>query len=288
MQRRLYTVCKDYGSVFTHTIEHDDEPMETIDKYPVLPEIVRQYNQATPNAPDELLLKHLRDVHTDDYLQSVETITADDENQETWLQYRKGRITASVMGSVTRCRMDQLDNDNYISRQIMGVSTLSYSLPATEYGKTMEKVALAQYSLKYDNEHTNSEISKCGLFISKEYPFIGATPDGVVKCSCCGEGIIEVKCSYAYQHLSPDEVATQCDKYNLCLEDGSVKLKKDTKWYTQIQTQLGVTKKSWCDFVFFTRKGLSVERIEFDSEYFKHCQSKAKAFFFKFLKDKLY
>ena len=167
----------------------------------------------------------------------------------------------------------------------MGVSTFNYSLPATEYGKTMEKVALAQYSLKHDNEHTNSEISKCGFFISKEYPFIGSTPDGLLKCSCYGEGIIEVKCSYAYQHLSPDEVL--CDKYNMCLEDGSVKLKRDTKRYAQIQTQLGVIKESWCDFVF-TCERLYVERIEFDSEYFKHCQNKAKAFFFKFLKDKLY
>lgn len=153
----------------------------------------------------------------------------------------------------------------------------------TEYGKTMEKVALTQYTMQYEKCHHKSEVTKCGLFISKQHPFIGATPDGLVECECCGEGIIEVKCSFAYQFLTPVEVADIQD-YNLCLEDGQVKLKKTSKWYTQIQTQMGVTGKPWCDFVFFTRKGLSVDRVAFDSVHYHDCVQKATAFFTKFLK----
>ena len=167
----------------------------------------------------------------------------------------------------------------------MGVSAFNYSLPATEYGKIMEKMALAQYSLKHDNEHTNSEFLNVVFSSARNTHSLVLPLMAYSNVVVVVKGLLRLNARMPNLHLSPDEV--QCDKYNMCLEDGSVKLKRDIKRYTQIQTQLGVTKNSWCDFVF-TREGLSVERIEFDSEYFKHCQSKAKAFFFKFLKDKLY
>ncbi|KAK3091574.1 hypothetical protein FSP39_020913 [Pinctada imbricata] len=151
----------------------------------------------------------------------------------------------------------------------------------------MEKVALSQYTALYEKNHHKSKVSSCGLFVSQRYPFIGATPDGVVTCSCCGKGLIEIKCSFSYQHLTPTEVATQHTYYNLYLEGNDVKLKSDTKWYTQIQTQLGVTELQWCDFVFFTRKGISIDRIGFNQEYFEKCVQSAKSFFFNFLKSKL-
>ena len=43
--------------------------------------------------------------------------------------------------------------------------------------------------------HKNLRVSKCGLFVSVDYSFIGASPDGTVECSCCGQGICEVKVS---------------------------------------------------------------------------------------------
>lgn len=47
------------------------------------------------------------------------------------------------------------------------------------------------------------------------------------------------------------------------MEDGHVKLKKNSAWYAQIQTQLYVTRKKWCDFVLFTQKDIAVDRIFF-------------------------
>ena len=35
----------------------------------------------------------------------------------------------------------------------------------------------------------------------------------------------------------------------------------------QVQGQMGVVSRPWCDFVLYTRKGLTVEGINFDSEF---------------------
>ena len=38
-------------------------------------------------------------------------------------------------------------------------------------------------------------------------------------------------------------------------------------YYAQVQRQMGITGAEWCDFVVFTKKGMSVERIAFDGHY---------------------
>ena len=35
--------------------------------------------------------------------------------------------------------------------------------------------------------------------------FIGASPDGLVECSCCGKGLLEIKCPYCIKEKLPDE-----------------------------------------------------------------------------------
>ena len=37
------------------------------------------------------------------------------------------------------------------------------------------------------------QVEECGLFINLNHPFIGASPDGLVTCACCGEGVCEIK-----------------------------------------------------------------------------------------------
>ena len=41
--------------------------------------------------------------------------------------------------------------------------------------------------------HHNFKVEESGLFLSTEYPFVGASPDGLVKCACCNDGICEIK-----------------------------------------------------------------------------------------------
>ena len=41
-------------------------------------------------------------------------------------------------------------------------------------------------------------------------------------------------------------------------------------YYAQVQGQMGVGKRPWCDFVVYTKKGISVERVPFNETYWNN------------------
>lgn len=72
-----------------------------------------------------------------------------------------------------------------------------FNSQATEYGIRHEKEALARYELEIKKGHVNFSVTRNGLYINPSYPHLGAPPDGITKCDCCGEGLVEIKCSYS-------------------------------------------------------------------------------------------
>ena len=42
--------------------------------------------------------------------------------------------------------------------------------------------------------HENFKICDSGLVLDPDIPHLGASPDGLVSCDCCGEGCLEIKC----------------------------------------------------------------------------------------------
>ena len=44
--------------------------------------------------------------------------------------------------------------------------------------------------------HENMSITTAGLHIHPVYPYLGASPDGWPECTCCGKGVLEIKCPY--------------------------------------------------------------------------------------------
>lgn len=95
---------------------------------------------------------------------------------------------------------------------------------------------------------------------------MGASPDGIVTCKCNGKGLLEIKCSYIYQNVTPSEACNDNHYHIYCDENGRVKLKISSPWYLQIQGQMGVCGLSWCDFVFYTKKRISVDRVQYDPD----------------------
>ena len=43
---------------------------------------------------------------------------------------------------------------------------------------------------------------------------------------------------------------------------------------------MGVTRASWCDFIVYTKKGISVERIAFDPAYWAELRQKLASYYF--------
>ena len=101
--------------------------------------------------------------------------------------------------------------------------------------------------------HSNFSVCDVGLVINPKWPYLGATPDGKVSCTCCGKGIVEIKCPYCHKESTIDN-ATQ-DK-NFCLKkdsSGKIYLDHSHAYYFQVQTQLFLTDLEYCDFCVSNR-----------------------------------
>lgn len=134
--------------------------------------------------------------------------------------------------------------------------------------------------------HTNVLVGAAGFRIPPLHPFVGASADGYVSCSCCGSGVLEIKCPFKARNLSLSEAAMSAD---FCLEkdaQGTLRLKRDHAYYYQVQMQLFVTEKCYCDFIVWTeREGTSpfVERVTPDLAFFEEKLECARDFFIKCL-----
>ena len=86
--------------------------------------------------------------------------------------------------------------------------------------------------------HEGFEASTTGLHINEKFPFLGASPDGLTKCSCCTEklGLLEIKCPKSCEKKS---LATYLIKKNGPFKDGQINKKHD--YYFQMQLQMTVT-----------------------------------------------
>ena len=130
-----------------------------------------------------------------------------------------------------------------------------------------------QAALKH---HQGLTVEEAGLFVHPDMPFIGASPDGIITCECCGKGALEVKCPFCAKDGLPD-----CEDKNFCVELKEDKwvLKQNHQYYYQVQTQLYVCRLTYADFVVWTENGMAYERISFDDKFFEVLLDTLKRFF---------
>lgn len=110
--------------------------------------------------------------------------------------------------------------------------------------------------------------------MNPSFPHLGATPDGLISCHCCGTGILEIKCPYGVRHSTPNNAS-----YLELKDDGSYSLSQKHAYYYQIQGQLNLLERQHCDFVVWTPNGLHIERISRDTAFFGAMSLKLEQFF---------
>ena len=108
--------------------------------------------------------------------------------------------------------------------------------------------------------HDTTFDSKSGLVVSTERPFLGASPDGIIQCSCCGKGLLEIKCPYV---LKEAHISSALGTRAFCLDADCI-LRTDHAYYAQVQSQMYV-----CDvpFVVWSPIDCVVTRVLHDSVY---------------------
>ena len=192
-----------------------------------------------------------------------------------WHEHRMGQITASQFGVICHTNSDSPSKSlvsSILCRQQL-------SAPALRWGLDNEDNAKGAYCKAIKDDHDDFVVHSTGLHVNPLYPHLGASPDGLVSCSCCGEGLLGLKCPYSIC----DEDPTRVQKINFYLKPcaGSLKLVRSHNYYYQVQGQLLVCNLRYCDFVCWTPKGVHIKRIERDDDFCQDMQVKLSAFFVK-------
>ena len=201
----------------------------------------------------------------------IERDTKDQHASQLWHSVRKYRLTASCFGEVRR-RLSSTPPDSLVMR-ILGIKR--FSVRATDWGKQFEEKALKSY-VEYQHAAGHDSFMTCrsGFVICEAHPFLGASPDAYAYDLTLSQpfGLVEIKCPYSHRNETPEEACKAkdfCCSLEKTLTGSALKLKKNHIYYSQVQGQMAISQRNWCDFVIYTNKGLSVERITFDSVFWE-------------------
>ena len=219
----------------------------------------------------------------------LEQLTRGQSTSGVWLEQRIGRITASNIHSVlTKVRhLEQsapkrLDCTSLLKKLCTSDGKNLDHVTAIKYGRAMEAEARRCYTdiaRKDGHEHVN--VSECGMFVMREKVYIGASPDALVKCSCCEEGLLEIKCPLTVAHVDP---SVQPPPY-ITTESDCYVLKKEHPYYSQVIAQMGVTGRKWCDFFVYSKHGSITVHIPFDDSRWQALVKACDFFFEKYMID---
>lgn len=211
----------------------------------------------------------------------IEETTRAQSEELTWREERRKRITASNVGGVAKMRKS--------TKRAKRVKEMLYTnftgSAATRYGNMMEKEALNQYvAHQQQNGHPGLVVEPVGLCVSKDNPWLAASPDTVVHdpVSVPPVGLAEIKNPYSARDKTVLEFGS---KSSSCLEvkDGTCQLKHGHDYYYQVQCQLYCTDKEWCDFIVRTEKDIHIERIGRDRKWWDVQMDKCFNFYFSAL-----
>ena len=167
------------------------------------------------------------------------------QGTEEWFACRLGKLTASVAKTISIAGkgLDTLCLEK-ATEILTGKPNESYKNEAMENGNLLEAEARAIYELE-----TGANVTQVGFVEENEY--VGVSPDGLVG----DDGLIEIKC--------PTNKT-----YTQYLLDGKIK----PEYYSQMQMQIFITERLWCDYVVYNpnfKKSIVIQRVYPDNEEIK-------------------
>ena len=97
------------------------------------------------------------------------------------------------------CHTDSTNPSQSFVKSICYPEEFAFTSKQTSWGLKQEKIARELYLKISAPKHDDLAVTDSDLVINPQWPFIGASPDGVVECKCCGKGVLEIKCPYSHR-----------------------------------------------------------------------------------------
>jgi len=167
-----------------------------------------------------------------------------EQGSEEWFSARLAKFTASTAQAIATAGKG-LETLVYkkLAEKLTNKAPEAYSNEDIERGHELEAMARDAYELE-----TGNIVEQVGFCELNEY--VGASPDGLVK-----DGLVEIKCK---------------NDVNFIKERLSDEIESAHRW--QMQMQMYVTDRKWCDYVVFNpnfEKSLVIKRLKRDEEAIK-------------------
>jgi hypothetical protein len=178
-------------------------------------------------------------------------ILCEQQGTEEWHRVKRGVISAScahivLMGKGTKTQKNYIESLVYDLEGLPDFGSQECE-PWFVDGRYYESFARGWYSWQ-----NSTEVTETGFIVHDDYSWIGCSPDGLIG----DDGLVEIKFRKYLRTFK---------QHSALLENKSV--------MPQIQTQLFVTGRQWCDYVNYWRdddnefEQGSIERILRDDVY---------------------
>jgi putative phage-type endonuclease len=156
-----------------------------------------------------------------------------EQGSDEWHAARLGHVSASSVSDVmSKGRTEGAESETrksyrlkIVAQRLTGASEGGYTNAAMEWGTEQEPFARMAYEAARD-----VLVDKTGFWLHPTIPWVGVSPDGLVG----DDGLVEIKCPNTTTHLE-------------WVFAGKV----PAKHMKQIQCQMWVTGRKWCDFVSY-------------------------------------
>lgn len=160
------------------------------------------------------------------------------QNTEEWFAIRKGKMTASNAQAIGNADKGLSSYIIEILSDKLATKSDTYTNPDIERGKELEDNARQLYAKK-----NKVKVKECGFVENDAYSNAGCSPDGLIST----DGLIEIKCPNNFNYVK------------LLLEP---EVKSEYMW--QIQMQLLITEREWCDYVCYNenfKNNIIIQRV---------------------------
>lgn len=187
-------------------------------------------------------------------------------NSVKWLQIRPFLFTASEAKKICGLSTEN-GKTNFLRQHLWGIKKFKGNA-ATRYGTRMEKRARLSYTRAIMKKDPHVVVEDTGLWVKEEFPYLGCSPDGLVKKNGTIIRLVEIKCPYVLRRVHPKNFSnhlteTQLENFPLKQHsNGKITMKKNHAYYFQVQMQMDVMNVIVSDFFLWSKKGFL--RIEVD------------------------
>lgn len=182
-----------------------------------------------------------------------------EQRSPQWFKQRVGKITGSRVGAILGLNpwMKASDVMRQMVREYHGAESEFTGNIATEYGTNFEKFAQDDFEMEH-----GLEVTETGFHVSKEFEWIGASPDGFVSY----DAVLEIKCPFGARETGVFKTVAE-----------------QLHYHAQMQIEMLCAEKKKCYFYQWSPVGSALDVVEYNKYWIEENIPKLKAFYDQYL-----